>query len=135
MSIHVLGAGLPCLPAYPDMIYNMTMIKVNIADAKARLSEYLEAAVRGERIVICKRNRPIAELCAVAAPRTARRPLGRARNFVVPDTFFDPLPADMLARFDGEAEEEPGTRPQARGSRVAEDRAADSKHATRRGRK
>ena len=30
------------------------MIKVNIHEAKAKLSEYLEAASRGERVVICK---------------------------------------------------------------------------------
>jgi prevent-host-death family protein len=44
----------------------MTMIMVNIFEAKAKLSEYLEAVARGERVLICNRNRPVAELRALA---------------------------------------------------------------------
>jgi prevent-host-death family protein len=78
----------------------MTMKRVNIHDAKAHLSEYLDAAERGERIVICRRNRPVAELRLVGAIRTSRRPLGGAvGRFEVPASFFDPLPDDLLETF------------------------------------
>jgi len=38
------------------------MIKTNVAEIKARLSEYLDRALAGERIVICRHNKPVAEL-------------------------------------------------------------------------
>jgi prevent-host-death family protein len=41
------------------------MTLVNIADAKARLSEYLELASDGKDVVICRHNRPVARLVAV----------------------------------------------------------------------
>jgi len=78
------------------------MMIVNIYEAKAKLSEFLDLAARGERVLICKRNRPIAELRAVESVRTEPRPIGLARGHVtVPDSFFQPLPDDMLDAFDG----------------------------------
>jgi prevent-host-death family protein len=41
------------------------MIVINIHEAKAKLSEYLDKVAAGEHVVICKRNRPVAELRAV----------------------------------------------------------------------
>ena len=41
------------------------MVVVNIFEAKAKLSEYLDMAAHGERVLICKRNRPVVELHAV----------------------------------------------------------------------
>ncbi len=76
------------------------MNKVNIHEAKAHLSEYLDAAERGERIVICRRNRPVAELRLIGAIRTRPRPLGGAAgHFDVSTSFFDPLPDDVLETF------------------------------------
>ena len=84
------------------MVNNMTMLIVNIFEAKAKLSEYLDLAARGERVLICKRNRPIAELHAVGSARTEPRPVGLARGrFTVPETFFAPLPASVLNAFEG----------------------------------
>jgi antitoxin (DNA-binding transcriptional repressor) of toxin-antitoxin stability system len=75
---------------------------INVADAKAKLSEYLELAAGGERVVICKRNRPIAELRAVATPRTEPRPVGGGKGtLTVPAAFFEPLPDDLLDAFAG----------------------------------
>lgn len=80
----------------------MTMIVVNVFEAKAKLSEYLELASQGERVLICKRNRPIAELRAVGAARTEPRPIGLAKGQLsVPDHFFDALPDDLLEAFEG----------------------------------
>lgn len=92
------------------------MTKVNVAEMKAKLSEFLEIAARGERVLICKHNRPVAELRAVQAVRTEPRPIGGAAGqFVVPASFFDPLPDDMLAGFMGTTIDLP--------VRVAEERA------------
>jgi prevent-host-death family protein len=98
------------------MVKNMTMIIVNVLEAKTKLSELLEHVAGGTRVVICKRNQPIAELHPVRGARTAARPLGLARGTVtVPDAFFDPLPADVVAAF--EDDQEPAHRPS---SHVAE---------------
>jgi len=74
------------------------MIMVNIAEAKAKLSEFVEAVGRGEQVVICKHNRPVAELRAVAATRTAPRdlsPMFPGETFMT-DAFFEPMtPAEL----------------------------------------
>jgi antitoxin (DNA-binding transcriptional repressor) of toxin-antitoxin stability system len=74
---------------------------VNIYEAKARLSEFIEAAERGERVLICRRNRPVAELRATRRARTTPRPIGLdAGRFEIPDTFFEPLSDDLLEAFE-----------------------------------
>jgi prevent-host-death family protein len=101
----------------------MTMIVININEAKAKLSEYVEAAAGGERVMICNRNRPVAELVAVPPGRTTPRPVGGTRGVVVPPSFFDPLPDDLLDSFEGKPAADPGTAPRKppkrRGSRSA----------------
>ena len=78
------------------------MIMTNIHEVKARLSEYLDAAASGERVVICKRNRPIAELRAMAAAPAGPRPVGGAKGRVtVPPAFFAPLPDEVVEAFAG----------------------------------
>ena len=78
------------------------MIVVNIARAKANLSQYLDALARGERVIIAKWNRPVAELRPISAPRTVPRPMGGAKGAIrVPPAFFEPLPDDLVAAFEG----------------------------------
>jgi antitoxin (DNA-binding transcriptional repressor) of toxin-antitoxin stability system len=80
------------------------MIRLNIHEAKTHLSRYLARVERGEVIVLCKRNVPVAEIRAVARPSREPRPLGLGREiypgWTVPDSFFDPLPDDLLAAFE-----------------------------------
>lgn len=79
----------------------MTMIMVNIFEAKAKLSDLLDRAAGGERILICKRNQPVAELRPIAPPRQAPRPVGLARDLLaVPGTFFEPLDEADIEAFD-----------------------------------
>ena len=79
----------------------MTMIVVNIHEAKAKLSEYLDAVANGERVVICKRNQPVAELRAIEQKRTEPRPLGLAKGQVsIPSSFFEPMPDEFLDAFE-----------------------------------
>jgi antitoxin (DNA-binding transcriptional repressor) of toxin-antitoxin stability system len=97
----------------------MTMKIVNIYEAKAKLSEYLDAAARGERVLICKRNQPVAELRAIPGARTSLRPVGKAAGRLqVPPAFFDALPHDLVSVFSGE--EDAGGQEVARAARVAE---------------
>lgn len=80
------------------------MFMVNIYEAKAQLSELIERVAAGDAVVICKRNRPVAELRPVSATRTEPRPIGLAKGLVeIPDSFFEPLPPDDLEGFTGGA--------------------------------
>ncbi len=81
----------------------MVMIMVNIHEAKARLSEYLDAAMKGERVLICKHNQPIAELRPVEQIRTAPRDLAPMYpgESVVTAAFFYPLGSDEIAAWEG----------------------------------
>jgi prevent-host-death family protein len=75
------------------------MFMANIADLKARLSELVDRAAKGERIVICRHNRPVAELRAVADVRTEPRPVGPLRGrptFTLAPQFFEPMPEEEL---------------------------------------
>ena len=77
------------------------MIKVNLADAKSHLSQYLDCVERGETVIVCRRNVPIAEIRPLPKPLTEPRPVGIDPDFVVPDSFFEPLPEDLLQAFEG----------------------------------
>ena len=81
----------------------MTMIQVNIADAKAHLSKYLESVERGETVVLCRRNVPIAEIRPVRKRSQEPRPVGIDRGMTVPESFFEPLPDDIMAAFRGDS--------------------------------
>ena len=79
----------------------MVMIRINIHEAKTHLSRYLARLARGEVIVLCKRNVPIAEIRPLPAPRVEKRPVGLARGeLAVPAAFFEPLPEDVLGGFE-----------------------------------
>ena len=72
--------------------------------AKAQLSALLDRVERGERIVITRRNRAIAELSPLQPqPPSGPRPLGQAcdAGTPIPATFFEPLPEDLQAVFEG----------------------------------
>jgi prevent-host-death family protein len=80
----------------------MTMIMVNIYQLKARLSEFLDAVERGEQVVICKRNQPVAEIVTVGRKRMAQRPIAPgAHRFDVSEAFFEPLPSEFVEAFEG----------------------------------
>ena len=52
------------------------MIKLDVHEAKTHLSEYYAKLKQGETIVLCKRNRPIAEIRPIPALPDAPRPAG-----------------------------------------------------------
>jgi antitoxin (DNA-binding transcriptional repressor) of toxin-antitoxin stability system len=86
------------------LVKNMVMCKANVFEVKAKLSDFLDRAARGERIVICRHNKPVAELRAVEAARTEPRPIGPLPGrptFDVPPSFFEPMPEDELDRWEG----------------------------------
>ena len=75
------------------------MMRVNIAEAKAHLSTYLDSVERGETVVLCRRNVPIAEIRPFPKLPAKERPVGIDRGMKVPDSFFEPLPDEILRAF------------------------------------
>ena len=82
------------------------MISSNINEIKTNFSSFLAKVSNGETVLVCKRNVPIAEIKPVAALPNKKRPIGLAGkeypDFEISDAFFDPLPDDMVAAFNGE---------------------------------
>ena len=73
---------------------------LNLAQAKAHLSELVHRAARGEEIIIARNGEPQARLVALA-PRVARVPGKGAGKWKVAKHFNDPLPPEVQAAFDG----------------------------------
>ncbi|RJQ46660.1 MAG: type II toxin-antitoxin system Phd/YefM family antitoxin [Gammaproteobacteria bacterium] len=77
------------------------MGKVNIHDAKTRLSRLVDEAAMGEEIIIAKSGKPVARLVPIkpaAVPR--RKGLLKNKIKIHPD-FYRPLPEQVLAAFEG----------------------------------
>ena len=72
----------------------------SVTEAKAQLSKLLEEVVRGERVVITRGGRPIAELTPYIRD-TQPRQLGAWQGKVWIAEDFDELPPDVLADFVG----------------------------------
>ena len=78
------------------------MSTINIHEAKTRLSKLLaRVEERGEEITIARYGKPIARLVPLDVAPGPRRPGSAAGEFVVPDDFFEPLPDELLAAFEG----------------------------------
>jgi antitoxin (DNA-binding transcriptional repressor) of toxin-antitoxin stability system len=75
---------------------------VNIHDAKTNLSRYLAELTPGEALVLCNRNQPVAELRSIRKKAIRKPRIGAAKGqFEVPDSFFEPLPDEVLKAFRG----------------------------------
>lgn len=81
----------------------MIVKRANIHDAKTNLSRYLSELKPGEVLVLCNRNRPVAELRTLKKKSVGKPRIGVAKGeFEVPDSFFEPLPEELLKAFRGE---------------------------------
>ena len=87
------------------------MHQPNIHEVRENLAEYLEAAARGEEVLICRRNQPVARLVAVDRRLLEARPLGLAPDAgtALPAAFWDPLPPAWLEALAGDAALKPAT--------------------------
>ncbi len=77
------------------------MLMVNIHDAKAHLSEYLNRLEQEGEIVLCKRNQPIAVIRPLPSPRGTRAVGLERERLKVPDAFFEPLPEELVKLYEG----------------------------------
>jgi prevent-host-death family protein len=71
---------------------------VNVHAAKTHLSKLLDQASSGEEIIIARNSKPVARLVSIDEPK---RQFGALKGkLIIPDSFFDPLPADELAAWE-----------------------------------
>ncbi|MCB1686656.1 MAG: type II toxin-antitoxin system Phd/YefM family antitoxin [Pseudomonadales bacterium] len=76
------------------------MTEVNIHEAKTQLSRLLRLVAAGEEVIIASAGRPVARLVPIEQP--PRRLLGLDEGlFEIAEDFDDPLPAEVLAAFEG----------------------------------
>ena len=76
------------------------MFLVNVHEAKTQLSRLLARVEAGEEVVIARRGEPVARLVG-CRPRSRRQPDVLKGKVVIPESFFDPLPEDELAAWEG----------------------------------
>lgn len=79
------------------------MLTVNMHEAKSQLSALVEAALRGEEIVIARAGKPIARLVPYQATTEPRRPGGWEDKVWISDDFDAPLPDALHRAFHGES--------------------------------
>lgn len=73
---------------------------VNIAEAKAHLSELVTRAAAGEEVIISRNGKPLAKL--VPLPQQQPRVPGIAAHWKLPESAFEPLDPDDQAIMEGE---------------------------------
>jgi prevent-host-death family protein len=70
------------------------MTEFNIHVAKANLSDLIRRALRGEEVVIARRNVPLVRLVSAKRP-AEKRSLGWAEGRIEIADDFDEIPADL----------------------------------------
>ena len=76
------------------------MVTVNVHEAKTHLSRLLAKVEAGEDIVIARNGTPVARI--VPVKRQGRRQFGSMKGRIkFDDSFFDPLPEEELAAWEG----------------------------------
>lgn len=78
------------------------MKKVDLCEAKTRLSQLVEEAASGRDVVIARAGRPVARLTRLARTGGKRRLGVLDGRFRIPDDFNRPLPDEVLRGFEGE---------------------------------
>jgi prevent-host-death family protein len=91
------------------MLMNMSedvMSRPNIHEVRENLADYVAAAERGDEVLICRRNQPVARLVGLRRPPpSGPRLLGGAPDagMPLPKNFFKPLPPALHAALAGQA--------------------------------
>jgi len=78
------------------------MITIKVEDFEQTFQEYLDRVEAGETIVLTRKGKPVAEIMPKIQDMEGLRPYGLCLNdFVTPEDFNDPLPAELLNAFEG----------------------------------
>jgi prevent-host-death family protein len=77
------------------------MKQLNLAEAKARFSELVDAAARGDGTIIAKSGTPVAMLVPLDREKRAPIKFGTLKCKIwIAENFDDPLPDDVLEEFE-----------------------------------
>ena len=77
------------------------MTVVNVHEAKTHLSRLLAQVEAGEEVIIARNGTPVARL--VLCKKRGKRQFGSMKGLIeLDDSFFDPLPEEELAAWEGE---------------------------------
>jgi prevent-host-death family protein len=77
------------------------MTRITIHAAKTNLFKLIARAQAGEEIVIVNGKTPVDRLLPIAATKVERKAGAYKDEFEMPDSFFDPLPEEELAAWEG----------------------------------
>lgn len=78
------------------------MDTISLQDLQRDPAALLDRVEAGERLIVSRGGRPVAELLPLAPPVRGPRPFGLAAGaFTVPADFDAPLPDDLLRDFEG----------------------------------
>ena len=78
------------------------MSAVSLRELQEAPDHLLDRVEAGERVVVVRGGRPVAELRPIPVTQDGPRPFGLcAGAFTVPDDFDAPLPEDILRAFEG----------------------------------
>ncbi len=76
--------------------------QLNMHEARTRLFRYLSDLQADERIVLCRRNQPFAEIHLLPSQSAVSRSIGLGkRSATIEPSFFDPLPDELQSLFNG----------------------------------
>lgn len=77
------------------------MAIVNIHQAKTHFSQLVDAASRGEEVVIAKAGKPTVKLVPITGNKMQRKFGLLAGQVTMSEDFDDPLPDDIVSGFEG----------------------------------
>ena len=77
------------------------METVNIYDAKTRLSQLVDSAASGNDVVVCRNGKPLVRITRLETPKRVITFGALRGKFSIPRDFDAPLPASVLADFEG----------------------------------
>ncbi len=81
------------------------MTVVTVHEAKTNLSRLIAQAEAGEEIIIARGRMPAVRLVPVAETKPKRRVAGSMKGLIaIDERFFEPLPDDELALWNGEGD-------------------------------
>ncbi len=75
-----------------------------VSQAKTQLSKLIDLALAGEEVVIASRGKPLVKLIPVASAARKRAFGSMKGQIYLTDAFFEPLPDDELALWNGDGD-------------------------------
>ncbi len=77
----------------------------NIHEAKTHFSKLIQSVLDGDEIIIAKAGHPVVKLSPILQKK--ERKFGVLKGKIhIPADFYDPLPDDILAYFEGRGDED-----------------------------